>query len=68
MMLEQMKKDPNFGQTYHCKVTLKQKQQGQPLEEIKSEGSGNVKYSISSKKVQVPQWGFKVFPQDGNYN
>ena len=63
-----MKKDPNFGHTYHCKVTLKQKQFGQPIEEIKADGAGQIKYSISTKKVQVPQWAFKVFPQDGNYN
>jgi hypothetical protein len=68
MMLEQIKKDPNFGHTYHCKVTLKQKQQGQPIEEIKADGPGQVKYSISSKKVQVAQWSFKVFAHDGNYN
>ncbi len=51
MVLEQMKKDPNFGHTYHCKVTLKQKQFGQPIEEIKADGAGQIKYSISTKKV-----------------
>lgn len=69
MMLEKIKKDPNFSHTYHCKVALKlRKAENQAVEEIKADGPGQVKYSIATKKVQVPQWSFKVFAHDGNYN
>jgi len=69
MMLDLIKKEPNFSQTYFCKVVLKiNKGVQKPLEEIKADGTSQVKYSIVSQKIQVPQWSFKVFPHDANYH